>query len=185
MPLPRSGACLLLLLSLPLSLPVEVPGWLQGCRLPGCAGQLPSTRLLITVHGLEGSYSVPPLFSRLNSSNPFNLSSWARFSIPLIIPVTFCWMASTLTTSLPQGGDSEPARIMGLPPQELFPSHRTAALPASPHHQAELLSFRTQVELVPPPVDVPLDQKVTNIQPSPGRGFPQFTAPPPSLSCGP
>lgn len=140
MPLPLSGACLSL--SLSLSLPAEVPGWLQGCRPPGCTGQLPSTRLLITVHGLEGSYAGPPLFSRLNSGNPFNLSSWARFSIPLIIPVTFCWMASTLTTSLPQGGDSEPAGIMGVPPQELLlPLCTHAPLP-----QAELLPLRTQLE---------------------------------------
>ena len=68
---------------------------------------------------------------------------------------------------------------MGLPPQELFLSHRTAA------PQAELLPFRTQLERGPPRVDVPLDQKVTNIQPSARRGFPLFTAPPRRLSCGP
>lgn len=103
MPLPPSGACLSLALALPLPPRggARLAAVVLSSRMRMRAGQLPSTRLLITVHGLEGSYSVPPLFSRLKSGNPFNLSSWARFSIPLIIPVTFCWMASTLTTSLP------------------------------------------------------------------------------------
>lgn len=34
------------------------PASFGGAVFPGCAGQLPSTRLLITVQGLEGTYYV-------------------------------------------------------------------------------------------------------------------------------
>ena len=34
------------------------PAILRGAAFPGCAGRLPSTRLLITMHGPEGTYYI-------------------------------------------------------------------------------------------------------------------------------
>lgn len=44
-------------------------------------------------------------FSRLNKSNSFNLSLQVTFSKPLIIPVAFLWILSTLSVSFLKCGD--------------------------------------------------------------------------------